>query len=110
MGFVKTVSITRLRRRFLPVVGTSPSIILLSALGSGSAGLGSGEIMSTSARGSGSETALDLAIKEEKEHRDEHLAVASSVARNCLTEDSYLAVRLPAFLGLETLAAFSRST
>lgn len=59
-GFVKTVSMTRLRRRFLLVVGTSPSVILFRARGSGSAGLGRGEIRSTSATGSGSTAGLDL--------------------------------------------------
>lgn len=66
-GFVKTVSIMRLRRRFMLEVGASPSLILFCARGS--AGLGRGEIRSTSAMGGGSKTALDL--KVEKEQRPE---------------------------------------
>lgn len=65
-GFVKTVSIMRLRRRFMLEVGASPSLILFCARGSGSAGLGRGEIRSTSATGGGSETALDLKVEKEK--------------------------------------------
>lgn len=63
MVFLKTVSKTRLCRRFMLVVGASPSLILFRARGSGSAGLGRGEIRSTSATGRGSETVLDLKIK-----------------------------------------------
>lgn len=53
-------------------VGASPSLILFSARGSGSAGLGRGEIRSTSATGGGSETVLDL--KEEREKKTKNLS------------------------------------
>lgn len=49
-------------------VGASPSLILFSTRGSGSDGLGSGEIRSTSATRGGSKTALDL--KEEKKEEE----------------------------------------
>lgn len=50
----------RFRRRFLLEGGASPSLTLFCARGRGSAGLGKGEISSTSATGGGSEAVLDL--------------------------------------------------
>lgn len=74
----------RLRRRFLPEeVGASPSFTFFCARGGGSAGLGSGEISSTSATGGSCGAALDLRgggsgggeEEEEKQEEEEELSV-----------------------------------
>lgn len=128
-GFVKTVSIMRLRLRLMPEAGTSPSLVLFCVRGCGSAGLGRGEIRSTSTTGGGSEKPLDLRVeKKEKLYEGKRFYTAWG-SRNCGFEKkklwlrkvwsplkvllqcgSYLAARLPVFLVLETTAAFSSST
>lgn len=74
-GFVKTVSKMRLRRRFLLLAGASPSLVLFDARGAGSAGLGRGEISSTSAMGSGFRTALDLTTDGEGKKDERFISV-----------------------------------
>lgn len=48
----------------MPEVGASASLIIFCARGSGSAGLGRGEIRSTSATGGGSKTPLVLKVEK----------------------------------------------
>lgn len=104
-GFLKTVSRTRLCRRFLPVGGASPSMILFRARGSGSTGLGRGEIRSASATGRGAEAALDL--RNEGKTRWASGFSAGGVGL-CFTQNAHLAGRLRALL-VETPAALSTS-
>lgn len=120
----------RLRRRFMLEVGASPSRILFSARGTGSAGLGRGEIRSTSATGGGSRTALDLKVKREKNWagknslwpKSTQLIKSANCPKQAVTSGStdtggslgmtgsYFAALLPALLVLETPGAFSSST
>lgn len=86
-GLVKTVSMMRFRLRFLLEGGASPSLTLFCDRGRGSAGLGKGEISSTSATGGGSEAVLDLEEEKVKNLSSEQPARLCSPNKSSTGED-----------------------
>lgn len=93
----------------MEVAGASP-LARFCARGTGSAGLGRGEIRSTSATGSGSTIVLDL--KEEGAIKNLYFFGPIMVRRveRYKETNTHFTVRLLGFLVLESPAAFSTST